>query len=432
MKRLTLMIFALLSCSAAYAQTTAITGATVHTVGPNGSIENATVVFADGRIVAVGDNVSVPAGATVIDAAGKIVTPGLFTPIGSLGLVEVGFSAGPDDSYQRGEQFTASFDVADAYNRRSTLIPINRMEGVTRALIAPSPGGMDEAGNNSSIFSGLASVVNLGSKGESIDRRGAAMVVTLGERGVDYAGGSRAGVWLQLRSALNEARDYRDHGDAHERGQHSDYVLSVADLEALQAVLSGRVPLLANVERASDIEELIALKVEYGIRAIILGGTEAWMLAAHVAAANIPVILAPTNNLPSNFDRLNASVKSAAILADSGVTIAFADGESQTHNARNITQSAGNASAEGLSWDAALRAITLSPAEMYGVAGQVGSIELGKDADIVIWPGDPLELTNYPEQVFIKGESVDMVSRQTLLRDRYLDTEDQRPPAYRN
>jgi imidazolonepropionase-like amidohydrolase len=231
---------------------------------------------------------------------------------------------------------------------------------------------------------------------------------------------------------LNEARDYREHGDDYERGQHRDFSLSTPDLWALRGVLVGRVPLLAHVDRAADIEELISLQAEYGIRVIISGGAEAWMLAPHIAAANIPVILAPTANLPSNFDRLNASVKSAAILSDAGVTIAFADGESQTHNARNITQSAGNASAEGLSWDAALRAITLSPAEMYGVADQVGSIELGKDADIVIWPGDPLELTNYPEQVFIKGESVDMVSRQTLLRDRYLDTEDTRPPAYRN
>ena len=120
------------------------------------------------------------------------------------------------------------------------------------------------------------------------------------------------------------------------------------------------------------------------------------------------------------------------MLTAAGVKIIFADGQSQTHNARNITQSAGNAVANGLSRDAALRAITLAPAEVFGVADRVGSIEAGKDADIVIWPGDPLELTNFPDQVFIKGESVDMVSRQTLLRDRYLDTDDKRPPAYRN
>ena len=424
-------LLALIFVGVAHAETTAIVGATIHTVGPRGTLENATVVIEDGRIVAVGDNMKAPDGATVIDATGKIVTPGLFTPIGSLGLVEVGFSAGPDDSGQVGDQFTASFDVADAYNRRSTLIAINRIEGVTRALIAPSPVGMDDNGNLSSVFSGLASVVNLGSGMASIDRRGVAIVVNLGESGVDYAGGSRAGVLLTVRRALDEAKDYRDHGDAHERGQHSDYNSSVADLEALQGVLSGAIPLIANVDRAADIENLLSLAHEYGIRAIISGGAEAWMLAPHLAAANIPVILAPTANLPANFDSLNATMKSAAILAEAGVKIAFADGQI-THNPRNITQWAGIATAEGLSWDDALRAITLSPAEMYGVADQVGSIEAGKDADIVIWPGDPLELTNYAEQVFIKGESVDMVSRQTLLRDRYLDTDDKRPPAYRN
>ena len=431
MKNLNFALLALVFVGAAHAETTAIVGATVHTVGPGGTIDNATIIIDDGRIVAVGDNVKVPDGATVIDASGKIVTPGLFTPIGSLGLVEVGFSAGPDDSGQIGDQFTASFDVADAFNRRSTLIAINRIEGVTRALIAPSPVGMDDSGNISHVFSGLASVVNLGDDMASVDRRGAAMVVNLGERGVDYAGGSRAAVLLIVRQALDEARDYRDHGDAHERGQHSDYNYSVADLEALQGVLSGDVPLLAYVDRAADIEELISLGHEYGVRAIIVGGAEAWMLADHLTAANIPVILAPTANLPSSFDSLNASLKSAAILAHAGVKIAFADGQI-THNPRNITQWAGIATAEGLPWDDALRAITLSPAEIYGVADQVGSIEAGKDADIVIWPGDPLELTSYAEQVFIKGESVDMVSRQTLLRDRYLDTDDKRPPAYRN
>lgn len=432
MKNLTLSVCALMVAGFAHAETTAIVGGTVHTVGPEGTIEDATVIITDGRITAVGSNVRAPSGATVIDAAGKVVTPGLFTPIGSLGLVEVGFSAGPDDSAQRGDQFTASFDVADAYNRRSTLIPVNRIEGVTRALIAPSPGGTDDAGNSSHILSGLAAVVNLGDGMDTLDRRSAAMVVSLGERGTNYAAGSRAGAWLTLRHALDEARDYREHGDAHERGQHADYSYSVADLEALQGVLAGDIPLLVYIDRAADIEKLLGLQHEYRLRVIIAGGVEAWMLAEHLAAANISVILAPTNNLPGNFDRLNVNVKSPAILARAGVTIAFADGESHTHNARNITQSAGNASAEGMSWDAALRAITLNPAEMYGVADRVGSIEAGKEADLVIWPGDPLELTNYPEQVFIKGKSIDMHSRQSLLRDRYLDTADTRPPAYRD
>ena len=431
MKNLTLTLLGLVFLAVAQAETTAIIGATVHTVGPAGTIENATIIISDERIASVGENVAAPVGATIIDASGKIVTPGLFTPYGYLGLVEVGLSAGPDDSEQRGDRFTASFDVADAYNRRSTLIGINRIEGVTRALIAPSPAGPDEWGTNSHVISGLAAVVNLGDGSDPIDRRAAAMIVNLGEDGVDFAGGSRTAVLLTLRQAFDEARDYRDHEDAHERGQHSDYTYSVADLEALQGVVSGEVPMLALVDRAADIEVLIALSREYGIRTIIGGGVEAWMLADELAAANISVILAPTANLPSNFDRVNASLKLAPILAEAGVTIAFTDDVIATHNARNITQAAGNAAAEGLPWDEALRAITLSPAEMYGVADRVGSIEPGKDADIVIWPGDPLELTNYPEQVFIKGVSIDMVSRETLLRDRYLDTADKTPPAYR-
>ena len=427
MRAFILGLLAIVFVGAAHAETTAIVGATVHTVGPQGTIENATIIVTDGRIVAVGENIAAPAGATLIDASGKVVTPGLFTPYGDIGLVEVGFSAGPVDRVQRGDQFTAGFDIADAFNRRSTLIAINRIEGVTRALIAPSASGPDDSGNTSHIFS-----ANLGDGADSIDRRAVALVVNLGESGVSFAGGSRAAVLLILRQAFDEARDYAIHGDAYERGQHSDFSYSVADLEALQSVLAGDVAMLANVDRASDIEVLIAFSREYGIRTIIRGGVEAWMLADELAAANIAVILAPTANLPSNFDRINANLKSAPILAAAGVKIAFADGQSHTHNARNITQSAGNATAEGLPWDDALRAITLTPAEMYGVADRVGSIEPGKDADIVIWPGDPFELTIYADQVFIKGESIPMISRQTLLRDRYLDTDDTRPPAYRN
>ena len=413
------------------AQTTAIVGGTVHTVGPAGTIEHATVIIEDGIITAVGKNVSAPSGATIVDAAGKILTPGLFTPFGQLGLVEIGASAGPLDAVQRGDQFTAGFDVADAFNPRSTLIAVNRIEGVTRALIAPQSRRADESGNSSHVFSGLAAVVNLSGRADSIDRRAAALVVNLGEGGRGLAGESRASNLLVLRNALDEARDYRDNKAAFERRQRREYQHSIADLESLQGVLTGDIPLLANVHRAADMELLIRLTAEYGIRAIINGGTEAWMIAGQLADASIPVLMGPTANLPSNFDRINARRDSAALLISAGVKVGFAGPQSQTHNARNITQSAGNAVSEGLSWDDALHAITLAPAEIFGLSDRIGSIEAGKEADIVIWPGDPLELTNYPEQVFIKGESISMSSRQTLLRDRYLKTETGKPPAFR-
>ena len=411
----------------AAAATTAITGGKVHTVGPQGTIENATILIVDGRIEAVGDDIEVPAGAETIDAAGKIITPGLFSPLGQLGLVEVGMSAGPSDYAQRGSQFTAGFDVADAYNPRSSLIAINRIEGVTRAVVAPMPGYPNESGAGH-ILAGLAAIVNLGDD-NALDRRAVAMVVALGEYGAALSGGTRTAAWLTLRNALDEALDYREHKGDFERGMRRDYVHSMNDLEALQGVINGNTPMIVGVDRASDIEVLIELVNEYGVTAIISGGAEAWMLASELATAGIAVIAGPSANLPGNFDRINARLGSASILIDAGVKVAIADADAQTHNARNLTQSAGNAVALGLDWDAALRAITLSPAEIYGMAATTGSIEPGKAADIVIWPGDPLELTNYPEQVFINGEAMPMVSRQTLLRDRYLQTD--MPPAYR-
>ncbi len=428
-KRMSLLT--ILVCSFAVAETTAVVGGKVHTVGPQGTVENATIIIVDGTIAAVGQGIGVPDGAETIDASGKIVTPGLFTPIGTLGLVEIGLSAGPLDALQRGEQFTAGFDVADAYNSRSTVIAVNRIEGVTRALIAPMSRSMDSAGNSSHVISGLAAVVNLGNGDDYLDQRGAAMVVNLGENGSGYGGGSRTGALLILRNALDEAIDYRDHKDDFERGMRRTYQHSIADLEALESVLSGRTPLLANVNRASDIESLIRLSAEYEIRAIISGGAEAWMLAERLASADIAVILAPMSNLPADFDQINARRGAATILVAAGVRVAFADARDHTHNARNITQSAGNAVGDGLSWDAALRAITLAPAEIYGVADRVGSIEIGKQADIVIWPADPLELTSYPDQVLINGEAISMVSRQSLLRDRYLQLDSGEPPAYR-
>jgi imidazolonepropionase-like amidohydrolase len=429
--RTSLLAVLLLCCTGVAAQTVAIKGAKVHTVGPEGTIEDATIVIVDGKFSAIGKNVNVPQGAQIIDASGKIITPGLFSPATELGLVEVGLSAGPLDHQQRGSQFTAGFDVADAYNRRSTLVAVNRIEGVTRAAIAPSPGSGSYNGERGHVLSGLAAIVNLGDD-NVLDRRGAALVVTLGERGSAFAGGSRAGAWLTLRNALDEAADYRDHKDDVVRGMRREYQHSIVDLEALQGVIAGDTPLLVAIDRASDIEALVKLTRAHDLKAIILGGSEAWMVADELATAGIGVILSTTSNLPGSFDSINARRGAASILEAAGVKIAITETRAEAHNARNITQSAGNAVRDGLSWDAALRAITLTPAEMYGVADTIGSIEVGKAADVVIWPADPLELTTYPDRVLINGEDIPMVSRQTLLRDRYLQIDSDKPPVYRD
>lgn len=419
------------AASVASAQTTAITGATVHTVGPEGTLENATIVIENGRIAEVGTGIRVPAGAEVIDASGKIITPGLFSAMGQIGLSEVGAVTGTNDAVQRGDDFSAGFDVADAYNRRSVVIPISRIDGITRALIAPRAGRPDEQGNSSRVLSGLASVVQLGDSGDYLTRHGVAVVVNLGETGSAVAAGSRAAAIQELRAALTDALDYRRNKAAYERGDWREYSVSTADLVALVSVVEGDRSMIFAANRASDIEIVIKLASEFGLSAIIIGGAEAWLLAHELAAANVSVIIDGTANLPGNFDRINARLETGGILAAAGVRVAFGAG-AQTHQARNITQSAGNAVANGMDWDAALEAITLAPAEMYGVDGEVGSIEPGKSADLIIWGADPLELTSYPEQVFIQGESIPLESRQTLLRDRYLQTDTVKPPAFRH
>lgn len=416
-----------------HAETIAITGAEVHTVGDAGTLENATILIEDGRIAAVGRDVDVPGDARRVDADGKVVTPGLFSAIGQLGLTEVGAVDGTVDYVQRGDEYSASFDVAAAYNPNSTLVAVNRIEGITRAAILPGAASPEpELGRSSHVLSGLGAIVQLGDGRPAVEKRAAVLVVNFGEDGAAVAGGSRAAAWLELRSALDDALDYAGHKEEFERGARREYSVSMADLEALQSVIEGTTPVLVHADRQSDIRRLIELKNEYNLQLIVAGGAEAWMLADELAAADASVILSAVANLPSDFDQLNARLDSAALLDAAGVRVTFGvNWNAQNHNARNIAQAAGIAVANGMTREHALRAITRAPAEMYGVAERVGSIEAGKDADLVIWPGDPLELRNFPEAVYIKGEAVPMRSRQTLLRDRYLDPDAELPPAFR-
>jgi imidazolonepropionase-like amidohydrolase len=309
---------------------------------------------------------------------------------------------------------------------------VNRIEGITRAAIAPAASSPDPDGSQSHVFSGLGAIVQLGDANPRITRRAAMMVVYLGEDGAAVAGGSRAAALLELRSALDDALDYAGHKSDFQSGNRRSYALSMIDLEALQSVIEGGTPLLAHVDRASDIRTLLALASEYGLRLIVSGGAEAWMLADEIAASGTGVIVSATSNLPGNFDQLNVRLDAAALLAQAGVQVALGgDRNGQNHNARNVTQVAGIAVANGMTWENALRAITSVPAKLYGVDDRVGSIEQGKDADLVIWSSDPLELTSYPDAVYVMGRSMPMQSRQTLLRDRYRDTDSSRPPAFR-
>lgn len=404
--------------------TFAITGGTVYTLGAAGKIEHGTVLVKDGRIVAVGANVAIPADAERIDATGKIVTPGIFDPQSQFGIVEVAAVKETRDASAGDSRFSAAFDVADAINPRSVLIPVNRIAGVTRAMVSPTNG-------DKHIIAGRGAIIDLGSTEGFIHRDPAAMFATLGESGAKQAGGSRAAALLALREALQDARDYADNTSAYASNQRRSYALSRLDLAALGPVLDGKLPLVLEVNRASDIEAALRLARDFKLKLIVSGGAEAWMVADQLARARVPVLLNPLEDLPAHFETLGSTLENAARLQQAGVLIAFATGD--THNARNVTQAAGNAVANGLPWLDALKALMLNPARIYGMDQDLGTLEQGKLADVVVWSADPLELSSFADQVFIAGRKIPMVSRQTMLRDRYMQAlrdKQALPPGY--
>jgi imidazolonepropionase-like amidohydrolase len=243
------------------------------------------------------------------------------------------------------------------------------------------------------------------------------MYADLGENGARLSGGSRATAWAALREAFDEVRKA---GTPRVNPEHASQ-LTVQDIDALRPVLAGKEPLVVYLNRASDILAALKFAQDNGIKLVVRGGAESWLVAQALAQAKVPVILDPRLDLPQHFESLAAREDAAALLQQAGVLVAFAlDDEFSSHNARNLRQLAGNAAAQGMDREAALAAITLNPARIYGVDGSLGSLEAGKSADVVVWDGDPLETTSFPRAVFIDGQEVPAISRQTELRDRYM------------
>ncbi|MEM7482173.1 MAG: amidohydrolase family protein [Acidobacteriota bacterium] len=414
-------LFGVLFLAPAAAETVAVRGATVHTLGPSGTLENATLVIENGVLRAVGLDLEVPSGARVIDATGKVVTPGLIDSVSRLGLIEISLESSTVDSATEDPRWTAAFEVVDAVNPASALIAANRVEGLTRAVVAPQA--------RSGPVAGLGAAIHLGSAADPVVLSPAAMFAVYGEEGARRAGGSRAAALARLRELFEDARDFGDHGEAFARGERREYSASRKDLEALQPVIAGELPFAVYAHRASDIRAMLRLGTEFDLRLVLIGATEAWKVAPELAAAGVPVVLNPFDNLPASFERLGATVEAASRLHAAGVTIAFYTGDA--HNARNLRQGAGNAVAYGLPWEVALAAMTSAPAEIWGLADSWGTLEPGMEADLVVWDGDPLEVTSFPEHIFIRGEEISLENRQTRLRDRYRDLEDDTLPVYR-
>ncbi len=405
-----------------FAQSIAITGGKVYPVsGP--VLERGTVLIRDGRIVAVGADVAVPADAQRIDASGKVVTPGLMNASTQLGLTEIGaIESTRETRSRRGDGVAAAFMPWEGLNPTSIMIGPARDAGITSAAILPSGG----------LIAGQVGVIHLvgGTMTDMILRAPVAMLAALGP-GRAPNGGGRAEAIMRMREVLFDARVYRTRRADFERAQTRMLSASRLDLEALLPVLDGKLPMLIDVDKASDIEAAMRLAKEFGFRLIIGSGAEAWQVADKLAAARIPVLTGAMNNIPGDFSSLGQRQENAGILSKAGVAVVLignaGGGDEEAFNVRNVRYEAGNAVAYGMDWNAALRAITLTPAEVFGVADRVGSLQAGKSADVVIWSGDPFEFTSQPERVYVQGVQITTPSRQDLLEQRYKTL----PPNYR-
>lgn len=423
MIRKTLTACAVLSFAAlpALAQSVAITGGTVWTGTDAGTLENGVVLIEDGVITAVGaEGLVIPEDAEELDAAGKWVTPGIMSPMSRVGLVEVGAENDTNDISAGGETvFSAALNAADGFNPSATAIPVVRIDGVTRMAVAPRSGQR--------IFAGQGFIATTSGEPDSVVEDRSFALVTLDEGGADRSGGSRQAAWSELEAAVGDAIGYPGRFFSDRMGD----VLSSYDARAFSAVVRGEQLLLIAANRESDLRRIIRFKDDNPtIRIAIVGATEGWLVADELAAADIAVIIDPYNNLPSSFSSLAATQENAARLIDSEVTTAFAFFGSDSHRAHLVVQTAGNAVANGVDFDDALAAITRVPAEIFGLE-DTGVLAEGAVADVVIWDGDPLEVTTSPDAVFIDGIEQEMESRQTRLRDRYLTLEGDTPFRYR-
>ena len=432
----------------ASAQTIAITNARLEPIsGP--AIPSGTIVLKDGKIVALGAGVTAPAAATVIDAKGGVVTPGLIAPSSNLTASEIsGVRETRDDG--TGSALSAGFDIAYSVNPASPMIGLARDGGITASAVTPvlsgAGGGAHEhaddgvveemtAGATGSgdppLFGGQAAFVRL-QAGDSdlVESSKLAVTVSLGEAGARAAGGSRGASIVLIKSALEDARAFAKNRSAFEQGATRDYGLSRLDLMALIPVVQGKTPLLVRVHRASDIRLALKLAAEEKVRIILEGAEEGWLVAAEIAKAGVPVIIDTQADLPESFETLGSRLDNAARLNAAGVLVAI-NGSRDFNNLRQERLNAGLAVANGLPYPAALASVTLNPAKIWGMDGKIGSLEVGKTADVVLWTGDPLETTTWADKVFIAGVEQPRDSRQTQLRDRYAAPDNGMPVAYR-
>lgn len=418
-----------LGSTAASAATLAITGGTLCTGVAGSHCAPGTVIVTDGRITSVG-NGKIPSGAQVIDAAGKYVTPGLIDGFSRLGLIEIEGVDSANSASAAKAHFAAAFDVVPAIDPDDKAVSISRVAGITSAIVAPEA--------RATLAGGYGAVLNTGSTTRPIRLAHAFEYVELGEDGAELAGGSRGASFVALSNALDEAQRYAANLKRYQAGAWRDALTNRLDTEALVPVVNGTVPLLVHAESVKDIHNMLRLKERFKqLRLILVGAAEGWQIAPELAAAHVPVVMHALQNLPESFEKLSATMANAARLKHAGVLVAIGSGpgDFDGQQSRLLPQVAGNLLGllppDNLSADEILEMITSAPARAFNIADEVGSLERGKRADIVLWDGPPLELSSAPTLVMIDGQPTSLVTRQTLLRDRYKDIAGRNgPPQY--
>ena len=362
-------------------------------------------------------------GDLVINGTGKILTPGIISTDTEIGIVEIGaLSVTRDDS---SNLYQIGFSIYDAFNPNSVLIPWNRSNGITSTLTLPQ--------NTNSPIGGLGSFFVLDSSLEISGSKDVVMIGRVGGSGSE----SRAETFaiiedlLEFASSIDSSdmKTYKDIAEIIDGSPIAETMeLHPRDLKALHKLVNDELPLIIKANRASDLLKLIKLKEKYDLNLIIMGAQEAGLVASRIAESKIPLIINPINNIPESFDELGSNIELAGKLEKLGITLMF--NAPRDHNYHLIRQGAGVAVANGMTYAGALKALTLSPVEVFKL-GNRGEIAPGKIADLIIWDADPLEPSSMPEQIFINGVDIDLTSRMSRLTERYINNKE-KPNGYRN
>ncbi|MCP4986171.1 MAG: amidohydrolase family protein [Colwellia sp.] len=411
------------TAGAVQAESIAITNATVYTVAKQGILSQGTVLVDEGIITAVYSKEETPESVnadTIIDANGRILTPGFIASKNLLGLVEVSAVSKTRDGSDKKADLT--FDASLAFNPKSTLIAYARKGGITSNLVMPHGG--------EKVFAGQSFAVNLSGEFDSIVAAKNAVIVELGAK----TKGSRAMSLQTLSNQLEDAQKSLDKitkveakSKKAKQGEEGKEAKPPSRSEqVMYAVLAGKKPLLAYVDRATDILAVLKLKEQYNLNLVLVGASDALLVSEQIAKANVVVMMSALDNLPSSFDSLHNALNNAAKLTKAGIKVILTN-SGESHNINQLRFDAGIAVTNGLEKTTAIAAITANVADTFNL--NTGRISVGKNADLVLWSSDPFEISSKVDAMWINGQAMSLKSRQDALRQRYM-AETKMPRAY--